>query len=1444
MYGWCKVKDDIVHTGQSVRLRWLDKKNGAPAVDPVARQYILESVIASAMTDLVRRYQDAKGSLMDAEISRTFKTQSDADELARWQAMFMTRKDLAESRNRVEHPGPAETLAPGSMDSSRYLLFRQVPLQQKLTSADDVVKKMPRSRGPLAKQCFKIESYSDPVSAAAEKANILSTNPYFRHQLKKMFGTNQANILWNAVSALDVAETGASEDQRSRIKSAIKTAMYSRLDCDSTEFGVVEDSGAKINYEEENVEPPLQMQDQHARHGISESIFGDTTDVVAIYKRAKSGFSAPKPVAKPKDAKTDEFRFSKQLDEDTEEYAKLSLAEQNKYKKYKRKYVYENNDGETMYTKRYVQEYQAFKRAKLREDAAIEAQKKLHDKYTEESARFVTLNMFLAAAEVATPKILSALKSFNEYYNRSATTKLLREKLIEWTNNSTETVTINTDDNTTQLQDTFPSLTALKTKLAEGNNTSPDVIKLLRETLVGLRVRQYFGSQPDTITSSNVKERFKTLALTLLDDMAEYDRFNLGKDEGHASGWAVPNGTTEDETMIARQEAFVRQVQLWDYFGRKPAKRVCGYELIAGTPVQVSRSSTVEGGTGASYPKIYGWDDNVLYDIKDEFLAQGSVDTGESLKRKAGMESSAVAYDGVGRPQSAWFAQARFKAYYQGVNRKRKAGGQPEVDDFDYTGANAYANVEPIPTYEETAVSFSQKERKQEEIDVVRLVALCISGDSKSVKYYEPDPLSGMPMSDRWRLLNPAIVIDTDKLCETERVPAIASEIILRESNPRNIRYSNVASKYEYYAAMRVAKNKIVDAYNALTSRTKTGYYFAAGAELESQHTCSDAAASKSTQTTEKVSTWDVGLMASPETTSKVIGAVGTKKKFAARWTIFTAAFIAKARFVEMHVQTLRDWKHDTAISNMERTSSAWSLEKWHEILNFSDMELIRTVFPFYFKTPDMQSYYAEWAYKTSTPTDDEVDLTIWDSLPVVQVAELVTRDPTKSLATDIRNFLHNLKKSVFRYATTLNRQNPFGYNNFGQSTTSSVDSIHARMISNVRDIRSSFAPQPGFTAKRTVSRTKVVPMCAFPVKPFSLRDGELEDVLISELQPCGFSEAVVEPLSTDEVAASLNLAEGCSNLQNIFETADTLFVRNVIKEYNDLNSDTKDIVLVPIEQNIARCDVEVYINERDGDWVVGSTPSLLTCAAHVSLSYLLREFEKTNAITTTPEHQMVKKFYDSHDTASQLSTKLRMQQKIYNLKPSDRDIESVAVSSLTTRFLHNSYGVSSNPAFSLSVATMLVLETAGDLSVEALMSIMFNNQFHSDSVEFEYRREKAMNDVEDILSDTSIIYRNRMQGISIGHDDIRFRQDAEKSASVMLAVARVSFVVLLTIIAIKTGKAPDIIKATVNLLGPDTSIALMGELANYFVTDVGTIVSGLTTGNSALSAIDLAAPK
>ena len=202
MYGWCKQRD-IEGSGKTVSIVWLPKTFGKSGVDPVSRQYAMESVVAAAMADLVRRYQDAKGSLLDAEMRRTFEQSEKAAKLSRWQMMFSTRSALAEARNRTEHPGPSETLVPGALSSSRYLLFKQIPLEQADTSAGDVIRRQPQPRGALARKCFKIESYRTPVTSAAEKANIMSSDQYLRYQLKRMFGSSQAQALWGAVFSID-----------------------------------------------------------------------------------------------------------------------------------------------------------------------------------------------------------------------------------------------------------------------------------------------------------------------------------------------------------------------------------------------------------------------------------------------------------------------------------------------------------------------------------------------------------------------------------------------------------------------------------------------------------------------------------------------------------------------------------------------------------------------------------------------------------------------------------------------------------------------------------------------------------------------------------------------------------------------------------------------------------------------------------------------------------------------------------------------------------------------------------------------------------------------------------------------------------------------------------------------------------------------------------------
>jgi len=181
------------------------------------------------------------------------------------------------------------------------------------------------------------------------------------------------------------------------------------------------------------------------------------------------------------------------------------------------------------------------------------------------------------------------------------------------------------------------------------------------------------------------------------------------------------------------------------------ATRKCMYRLAAGTPLNglPERSGTE------------GFEDRKTRIAAIQAVSAPIPGDGPFNPKRSRQLGSAGVYDGLGRPSSAWFARARFKAFMASVNKKRRVdAAEPEYDLRDVNGYIA----DTLNRREEIAVMYPRAERIRDACEIVNLAATCIVGEATTDWYVETDPLNGMSFDNRLRL-----VLPPHKLTETEK---------------------------------------------------------------------------------------------------------------------------------------------------------------------------------------------------------------------------------------------------------------------------------------------------------------------------------------------------------------------------------------------------------------------------------------------------------------------------------------------------------------------------------------------------------------------------------------------------------------------------------------------------------------------------------------------------
>lgn len=173
-------------------------------------------------------------------------------------------------------------------------------------------------------------------------------------------------------------------------------------------------------------------------------------------------------------------------------------------------------------------------------------------------------------------------------------------------------------------------------------------------------------------------------------------------------------------------------------------KRMCHYKLVAGTPIN---PPTQQSGPVFS--------SQMRTDAYASVSAPIAADVFNPYPSR--MLGCAGVYDGVGRPGSAWFARARFKAFMETVNKKRRI--DVAEAEYDMSDVNGYI-ADELNRRETIAMAYAPEELCKDAEEVVALAATALVGEATLDWYVERDPLAGMSFADRLRLVLPPLQIE------------------------------------------------------------------------------------------------------------------------------------------------------------------------------------------------------------------------------------------------------------------------------------------------------------------------------------------------------------------------------------------------------------------------------------------------------------------------------------------------------------------------------------------------------------------------------------------------------------------------------------------------------------------------------------------------------------
>ena len=135
----------------------------------------------------------------------------------------------------------------------------------------------------------------------------------------------------------------------------------------------------------------------------------------------------------------------------------------------------------------------------------------------------------------------------------------------------------------------------------------------------------------------------------------------------------------------------------------------------------------------------------------------------------------------------------------------------------------------------------------------------------------------------------------------------------------------------------------------------------------------------------------------------------------------------------------------------------------------------------------------------------------------------------------------------------------------------------------------------------------------------------------------CGFSEAVVEPLCRGAVEAADGLVDAVTDFTTMFKDTESEFAENAsgMFQTSAFDNASYEFVLLPADPDSLPCG-EIDVDDT-AFWMVGATPTALSCAAKLAMTYVARELTKRVPQTVEEEDLM-----HAQDAIAKLATNAR----------------------------------------------------------------------------------------------------------------------------------------------------------------------------------------------------------
>jgi hypothetical protein len=253
-----------------------------------------------------------------------------------------------------------------------------------------------------------------------------------------------------------------------------------------------------------------------------------------------------------------------------------------------------------------------------------------------------------------------------------------------------------------------------------------------------------------------------------------------------------------------------------------------------------------------------------------------------------------------------------------------------------------------------------------------------------------------------------------------------------------------------------------------------------------------------------------------------------------------------------------------------------------------------------------------------------------------------------RRLQADVHTFVLQLGKLVSPLFITTTDDNPLHRTRtVGSEKYASGDTILRELRAGLRPVKTSMLPKPGFARidlpvglhlKSENSWGEIQILSDMSI------EGIAETNILDDVVSCAYSEHILELMDSDPGEVSANLSESMVSLNMMFDTGEVKVANAVVAAAvpDDAIADAC-FTLLPYDGTDAP-DASYYVDTLRGDWMVGISPTLLTCGAALATTQaiLSNESEASKISFTAYDTD-----YDQSDRLASLQLNILNQHRV-----------------------------------------------------------------------------------------------------------------------------------------------------------------------------------------------------